>query len=217
MGMNMEKLIEVMKMKSIHIPLFLAQNYKALKMDERELLVVSILMDCDSEIDYAKIASYLNMNEQDVLLTLTNLQEKGLLEIKVIKNKDGIMEEHIVIDNLYNKIALNMIEMPSEQESDTNIYETFEHEFGRTLSSMEYEIISGWIESNYREDVIIEALREAVYNGASNLRYIDRILYEWNKKGLKNIADIRKEKERFTKAKRDKIEIPDYNWLEDNE
>ena len=215
MTMNIEKLIEVMKMKSIHIPLYLVKNYKALKIDEKELLIISVLIESDDIVDYAKIADYLNIPEQDVLLSLTNIQEKGLLEIKLVKNSDGIMEEHVSIDNLYSKLALNMI--GEEKTAETNIYETFEREFGRTLSSMEYEIISGWLESHYKEEVIIEALREAVYNGASNLRYIDRILYEWNKKGIKSVSEVHREKEKFTKSKRDKIEIPDYNWLEDHE
>lgn len=213
--MNIEKLVEVMKMKSIHIPLYLLKNYKSLKLDEKELLVISVLIDEGSLIDYAKIADYLNMPEQDVLLILTNIQEKGLLEIKVIKNNEGIMEEHVSIDNLYNKLALNILDKQEDKKS--NIYEIFEHEFGRTLSSMEYEIISGWLESNYQEEVIVEALKEAVYNGASNLRYIDRILYEWNKKGIKSVLEVRKDKERFAKSKRENIEIPDYNWLEDHE
>lgn len=213
--MNMEKLIEVMKMKSIHIPLYLVKNYKSLKMDEKELLLISVLLDSDTLIDYSKIANVLNVKEEEVLMTITSLQEKDLLEIKVEKNKEGIMEEHIYLSNLYNKLALNLIGEETKEES--NIYETFEREFGRTLSSMEYEIISGWLESHYQEEVIIEALREAVYNGASNLRYIDRILYEWNKKGIKSAKDVHKEKERFAKSKREMPDIPDYNWLEDHE
>lgn len=213
--MNMEKLIDIMKMRSIHIPLYLIKVSKELKIDEKELLVISVLMESDSLIDYGVIATCLNIDSQDVLIVLNNLQSKGLLEIKVIKNNDGIMEEHVSLDNLYNKIAMIIIDEKESKES--NIYEIFEKEFGRTLSSMEYEIISGWLESNYHEDVIIEALREAVYNGASNLRYIDRILYEWNKKGIKSVSEVRKAKERFAASKREKVDIPDYNWLEDHE
>jgi DNA replication protein len=211
----MEKLINVMKMKSIQIPLYLLNGYKALKLDEKELLVIAILMNNDSVVDYDKIASYLNISKEDVLLIISNIEEKGLLEIKVVKNSDGIMEEHISLDNLYNKIALSII--GEEEVKETNIYDTFEREFGRTLSSIEYEIISGWLESNYKEEVIIEALKEAVYNGANSLRYIDRILYEWNKKGIKSASEVHKEKEKFNKSKSEKVEIPDYNWLDDHE
>jgi len=213
--MNIEKLIEVMKMKSIHLPVYLIQNYKKLNISEQELLILGVLLNSSSLIDYSKISLLLNISEQDVLQATTHLQELDLLSVKVVKNKEGIMEEHVSLDSLYNKIALSMI--GNVEKPISNIYETFEREFGRTLSSMEYEIISGWLESNYKEEVIIAALKEAVYNGASNLRYIDRILFEWNKKGIKTANDIYKEKERFTKSKKEKIEIPDYNWLEDNE
>ncbi|HHX16703.1 MAG TPA: DnaD domain protein [Mollicutes bacterium] len=213
--MNVGKLIEVMKTRSVHIPMFLLKNYKSLNINELEMIVLCLLMDESSIVDYTKIASSLNIESQDVLLIINNLNEKGLVEVNVVKNEQGIMEEHISIDNLYNKLALTMI--GEEKESASNIYETFEREFGRTLSSMEYEIISGWLESNYKEEVIVEALREAVYNGASNLRYIDRILHEWNKKGIKSVKDVRANKEAFAKAKKEPIEIPDYNWLEDNE
>ncbi len=197
--MNIEKMVSVMKIKNIHIPLYLVQNMKLLNIDERDILFLGVLINCDTLIDYDKISSILNVSKQDVLLEITNLCDKGLAEIKVIKNKNGIMEEHLYVDNLYNKIALNMI--GEEEKKESNIYEIFEREFGRTLSSMEYEIISGWLESNYQEEVIIEALKEAVYNGANNLRYIDRILYEWNKKGIKNVSQVRKEKEHFIKSK----------------
>lgn len=215
MFMNIEKMVSIMKVKNIHIPLYLVQNMKLLNINEKDLLFLGVLINCDTLIDYDKISSVLNVPKQDVLLEITNLCDKGLTEIKVVKNKNGIMEEHLYIDNLYNKIALNMI--GEEDKKESNIYETFEQEFGRTLSSMEYEIISSWLESNYQEEVIIEALKEAVYNGANNLRYIDRILYEWNKKGIKSINDVRKDKEKFNKAKREPVEIPDYNWLEDHE
>jgi DNA replication protein len=213
--MNMDKLINVMKMKSIQIPLYLLNSYKTLKLDEKELLVIAILMNNDSVIDYDKIASYLNISKEDVLLIISSIEEKGLLEIKVVKNNDGIMEEHISLDNFYSKLALNII--GEEEVKETSIYDTFEREFGRTLSSIEYEIISGWLESNYKEEVIIEALKEAVYNGANSLRYIDRILYEWNKKGIKSVNEVHKEKEKFNKSKNEKVEIPDYNWLDDHE
>lgn len=213
MVMNIEKLINVMKMKSIHVPIYLIKMAKDLKINDRELLLISILMDSDTLIDYNYIATLLNIEAGEVLIELNNIQTKGLIEIKVIKNQEGIVEEHVSLDNLYNKIALLLIN--EKEENESNIYEVFEREFGRTLSSMEYEIIAGWLEANYKEEVIVEALREAVYNGASNLRYIDKILYEWNKKGIKSIADVHKNKEQFKASKQKKIEMPDYNWLDD--
>ena len=74
---------------------------------------------------------------------------------------------------------------------------------------MEFEILNGWLELEYSEEIIICALKEAIYNGATNFRYIDRILYEWNKKGIKTKEDVEKDK----KAKSNKVELFDYDWL----
>lgn len=67
------------------------------------------------------------------------------------------------------------------------LYQLFEKEFGRHLSPIENESISKWIaEDNYDLDVIRLALREAVLNQAYSLKYIDRILLAWERKGIKS-------------------------------
>ena len=72
---------------------------------------------------------------------------------------------------------------------------------------MEYEIIGAWIDNNYSEDIIELALKEAVYNGVSNLKYIDKILSEWRKKGVKSTSDVKKN------VKKTKKEVFEYDWL----
>ena len=56
------------------------------------------------------------------------------------------------------------------------------------------------------EETIKEALKEAVLNNVRNFKYIDKILYDWSKKGIKN--RIKEE---------NKQELFDYNWLDENE
>ena len=92
----------------------------------------------------------------------------------------------------------------------------FESEFGRTLSPMEFEYINEWINGGMDEEIIKEALKEATYNGVSNLRYIDKIIYEWKKKGYKTVEDIRKNNYKKDNNKETK-EMFDYNWLDENE
>ncbi len=95
----------------------------------------------------------------------------------------------------------------------------FETEFGRCLSPMEMEIIKEWINQKFSDELIYEALKEATYNGVSNLRYIDRVLFEWKKKGLKTKEDVMRDKEKFRKErkKKEKVEVFDYNWLDDDD
>ena len=100
-----------------------------------------------------------------------------------------------------------------EEEDKSNIYSVFERELGRTLSPIEYELINGWLECNYKEEIILAALKEAVFNGVNNFRYIDRILFEWNKKGIDTVDKISKYKKEFRKDTN--VEVPDYDWLND--
>ena len=80
---------------------------------------------------------------------------------------------------------------------------------------MEYEIINGWIQTNISKDLIIGALKEAVYNGVNNFRYIDKIIYEWNKKGFKSMEDVNNHLEK--KEEKNYEDLFDYDWLNDEE
>ena len=86
---------------------------------------------------------------------------------------------------------------------------------------IEYEIIKAWLDSNISEELITEALKEATFNGVSNLRYIDKILYEWGKKGIKTKEDVEKNKQKrnSSRSKTDDLDldIMDWNWFEDEE
>lgn len=82
---------------------------------------------------------------------------------------------------------------------------------------MEVEIISAWIENGTSEETIKLALKEATYNGVTNLRYIDRIISEWSKKGIKTQEDVEKSRMNFRQKKeaKPKNDILNYDWLND--
>ena len=112
---------------------------------------------------------------------------------------------------------MNIIEeINNEKEDTTNIFEILESELGKQLSPIEYEIVKAWKTSNYSDEIIKEAIKEAVYNGVANLRYIDKILYEWAKKNIKTKEDVEKNKKQFReKEKNKKVDVFDYDWMED--
>ena len=74
------------------------------------------------------------------------------------------------------------------------------------------------MENNISEELIKEAVKEATFNGVSNLRYIDKILYEWGKLNIKNTEDVenmRKKRNSKTDTKDVDIDIVDWNWFDD--
>lgn len=212
-----EKLLNLMTERPVIIPRMIFNNYKRLNITEEELVVLIFIIDLGNKISYNPdvFVNELNIEKFKVMELLNSLDEKKLISINVEKNQKGITEEFISLDLLYNKILNLFKETKDDNIENTDIFSIFESEFGRTISPMEYQIIKGWIDDKFSYEVIIEALKEATYNNVTSLSYIDKILYEWKKKGLKTKEDIIKDKNNFRNNKKKNIDVFDYNWLED--
>lgn len=208
----MDKVIELLKSKNIIIPIPFLNKYRELELDEKEFIMLIYLMNYNGSFNPKQIGIEIGYNFKEVLEITNSLIEKGFIEISV-KNINGVKEEFICLDKLYNKLAFLIINKENRID-ESNIFSIFEKEFGRTLSPIEYELINAWKENNFSEELILQALKEAVLNGVSNLRYIDKILYEWNRKGIKNVNDIERYKSHNSIKK---TEVFDYDWLNDNE
>ena len=207
------KVIDLLKSKNYVVSDFLIKNYKVWNLDVDEFIILIYLMNSSNLVcDYKLISSELGMDLELVMNNINELSIKKLLEIKLLKNSSNKLEEQISLDLLYNKVFMQIIDV-KEEEDKSNIYSVFESELGRTLSPIEYELINGWLECNYKEEIILAALKEAVFNGVNNFRYIDRILFEWNKKGIDTVDKISKYKKEFRKDTN--VEVPDYDWLND--
>lgn len=96
---------------------------------------------------------------------------------------------------------------------NVNVYEYTEEQFGRTLASAEIELIKSW---DYSEEIIKLAVDETVLNQVNSIKYTDKILYEWDKQGLKTVNDIKnKLKQRREKEKDvDTSDVSYYRSLE---
>ena len=221
--MKSNNILEILKGKNITIPYILIKNMDELKISYKEMIFLSYLMMYGDKIlfDAPLFSKDLFISLQDVIELIGELSNKRLLEMTVIKNDKGMVTEYIDINLLYLKLlgmtlkeddALTLIK--DEKEDTSNIYKVIEHEFGRTISPIECETIKGWLDANMSVSLIKEALKEAVLNGVTNLKYMDKILYEWNRKGYTK-KDV-KDKER-KKQKEENIKLFDYDWLEDNE
>jgi len=208
------KVIEMLKTRDYVVPSFLIKNYKLFNISAENVLLLIYLINCNEPIicDYQKFSNDLNIDIKDVMNKINELIESKLIEVNIKKNSSSKLEEYIDLNLFYNKIFLHMIDVNIDKKDD-NIYSIFEKELGRSLSPIEYELINGWIECNYKEEIILAALKEAVYNGVNNFRYIDRILFEWNKKGIDTLDKVEKNKKEFKKG--NKVEVPDYDWLND--
>ena len=166
------------------------------------------------------ISQVLSMDINATMEAFNSLVIKGLVSLESVKDEMGRFIEVVQLDGLYNQI-LDSETKKKEQDTKEDIFKTFEKELGRTISSMELELINGWLISGVSEEIILGALREAVYNGVNNFRYIDKIIYEWEKKGLKTMEDVKKhmhnrreEKIKDKEISKKEQEILEYDWLD---
>lgn len=180
-----------------------------------ELLLLIYFINQDKPVfDIKKISIITYLDNNEIMSAFSSLTAKGLISIKTSK-EDGKITEIIDITNTYRAMVSD-INVNIKKQTVTNIYTIFEKEFGRPLSPVEYEIIKAWITSGISEELIKGALKEAVFNNVRNLRYIDKILSEWEKKGFKSVDEV----DSYLKKKEvnnPKQELFDYNWLEDEE
>ena len=210
----MGQVIELLKNINYQVSKELLFNYKKMNITDSELIIIVYLINQSNNIYNPKqIGNDLKLNLNNVLELINSLCEKNIIKIEMQKI-NNIRSEVINLDLLYEKLAFTLTEV--EEKKESNLYSVFETEFGRTLSPMEYEIINGWVDAGYSEELIKLALKEATYNGVSNLRYIDKIIYEWGKKGIKTREDVENNRKQFKNNNINKNkELFDYDWLND--
>jgi DNA replication protein len=92
---------------------------------------------------------------------------------------------------MISKPAINSI-----SETASKVYRTFENEFGRPLSPIEGELIFSWCDQ-FPVELVLEALRLSVIHGTFNLRYIERILQDWQRKNIRCLREVRQMEEVF--------------------
>lgn len=207
--MKSDKLLDLIKSNNLVIPGYLFTNYRKFKLNEKHLIFLSYIISSDMLFDAYLFSKDLGWEIAEVMTIISELSEMKLIDLGV-KKENGKMREYIDLSNFYQKILFEVIDDEKEEDIPSKVYNIIESEFGRTLSPIENETIAGWLNAGIDESLIKAALKEAVLNGVSNLKYIDKILFEWSKKGYKKETDIKKKK------KREKGEdLFEYDWLDE--
>lgn len=212
-GIMTEKIKNIISSKDIIIPKLLFDNYKKIGLSSDELIFIIYIINNNDIFNPKQISNNLSIPLNEVMNIMEELSSKGIIKLE-LRKIGNLRNEYINIDGLYSKLTFYILNEEKEKKK-TSIYDIFEKEFARTISPMEYEIINAWLENGTTEEIIILALKEATYNGVSNLRYIDKIISEWSKKGIKTKDDVEKSRKNFKQKKETKInnEIFDYDWL----
>lgn len=218
---------------NVSFPQVLLKNYTKLGLNEQEMMCIlqiqSFATDKESFPSMEDIAARMSLSAAQVMAIVDGLMKKGILTIEQNASQ-AVISEAFSLQPLWKKLSLlywnkeEEAKVASQQQTEVNLYTIFEAEFGRPLSPMEAEMISSWLDQDgMSNEVIQEALKEAVISQKLNFRYIDRILLNWTKQGVKTSQDAKKVSENFhksngqeenTEVKKSDGSIPLYDWLE---
>lgn len=143
------------------------------------------------------IQNYSMLSNQELNKVLASLLNKNL-----IYNRLG----SISLNNLEQKL-LQENNKTEEVETEVNLISVFEEQFARALSPIELNIIKDWKNCEYSDEMIIKALKEAVKSQVLNFRYIEGILSNWAKNGIKQRYIEQEEPKRA-------VPISEYKWWE---
>ena len=218
--MKNNQLLNLIKQGYFVVPLYLLALREKLSLSMEHFIFLLFLMNKGERFVFnpKELANEYSCTLEKVMEEISYLSDKNFLHVEVSKNDKGVMEENVTLEDCYVKINHLLLEDFQQEKENTDLFAVIEKEFGRPLSPMEYEIIKAWIDNHMSEELILAALKEATYNGVSNLRYIDKILYEWSKKGYQNASDVNEGKKQWKEREsQPKVEVFDYNWFDDDD
>lgn len=209
-----EVVFKTLKEKDFIVKNFLIKVATELKLSLNETILLIYFMNQEEPtLNIENITSNMYLTENEIMEAFSRLVSINLISINVIKREDGTRDEVISLDNIIKQATTDITKKHASREKD-NLFNIFEREFARPLSTMEFEIINEWLNEGFSKEMIIEALKESVYNGYHSLKNISSQLLYWKEKGYKNRSDITK----GLRSESDSsvlTELFDYNWLDE--
>ena len=179
--------------------------YPRLNISDAELLLI-IQLEAFSQRGES-FPSNTNLSITDVGNLIQRLIDKNYLTIEQTTDSQDKIGNKYSLDNLYDEldkyIDKNILIKDSRHNETIAVTNNLENnpidylsrkvevEFGRYLSPIEREEIAQWLSiDHYTPEIIELALREAVLSQAYSLKYIDRILLNWQRLNLKTTDEV---------------------------
>lgn len=223
MRMQLESIVlAAIKDGVVAVPYLLLKHYRQMKLSELEaMLLIQLIAFIDKEKkDFPtleEIQARMSAGADQVIAGMQRLMKERFLAIdESMDMASGIQYERYNLDPLYEKLAavyaqeqLEEMEKASKVKrqaepgsSGKDVYSIIEKEFARPLTPMELETISGWIDKDqYREELILAALKEAVFAGKVHFRYIDRILLDWSRNRVTTVQQAKEYAQKFRQSR----------------
>ena len=152
------------------------------------------------EISPNRIAESIGKSVTEVNRSMSNLTEKGLLQYKTIVLNgeiEAVFDALPALERLDEIVeSHSTVAQPISQNNLKDLVETFQRELGRLLTPFEIEDLTKTIQDDKTSpELVTAALREAVFNGKANWKYIQAILRNWRREGIRTVSQVEAKRE----------------------
>jgi DNA replication protein len=180
----------------VAIPVDLIRHCGDLGIDPEEFVVlaqvIASLQTGDGDfLAPQELAKRSGLSVRDAGDAVGRLVAKGLLSVGERLENDGTRSNYYDLKPLWQRLRGRESGQSAAREWRRDPFSLFEEEFGRPLSGLECEQIRQWLEEDgHPEWLVIEALREAVLANKYSFKYIDRVLYEWQRNRVRTRQEL---------------------------
>jgi DNA replication protein len=215
-------------LQAVDFRFILLDDYKKLGISENELAVIMMvdhLLRRGNDLVTADLLSLkMNYKTAEIDGILVSLVKKDLLAYETSPEHAGMRTSlEPLKKKLYKQFDLDLAKdranlLSAERAEMLNrLYAQFEKRLNRTLSPIELDTISSWLDDGYDETAIKNALEDALAAGKRTLKAIDKIL-----RSARARSDIAKEgyttvNDRWNQDIEKTIEIAKTKWVDDDD
>ncbi|WP_301170815.1 DnaD domain-containing protein [Brevibacillus nitrificans] len=209
------QILQLLQEGATSVSNLLLKMYKRMSLADDEMMLLIHLLSFQQEGNrfptLTELEERMSMSNMRLIQSLQKLLKEEWISIdEFVDPQTGMRHEQYNLTPLYRKLyqtwreqlaapqVMDTIHEPFRQsaaaldDEPVAIYSRFEQAFGRPLSPFELESIHMWTgQDGYSEELILTALREAATVGKLHIRYIDRILLEWQKQQITSVEQAR--------------------------
>lgn len=176
---------------AVNFSYLLLDYYKSLNIKEDELAVIlmidHLLASTDDFITTDLLAMKMNLDERRIDEIMANLLNKKYIEFELTKDKALLTLNPLkkILYSFFKQSIFTQEELDQQEGIDqkrTEYFEIIEEFFGRTLSPFEMSIVDEWIAQDIDEDIVKNAIKDAIRYDKKSVRTIDKYVISRLKK-----------------------------------
>ena len=210
--------------EAVDFRFLLLENYKKLKISENELAVIFMIDHLVSQgnpfITADLLSLKMSLDAKEIDTIIADLLTRGFMEYASLNGRT-VTSLSPLKEKLFSNFALPVSKeaenKKAKDEMLSNIYQSFEAELGRTLQPMEISTIREWVDLGYSDEIIINALKEALAQGKKSIKSVDKVLLSWAKREELETEGKTTIKNNWNEDLEETIRIAKTPWLDDDD